>query len=185
MYERSLAITRAVLGEEAFATSLDAADTYNNIGEVYKAQGRLSEALEMYERCQTMMREVLGEEAFETHLDVAYTDHNIGKVHHAQNHLPEALEMFKHSLDITRDKLGEEVSPYMGLYISSIGLVYIDQGDLDDAETSLRKALAIFEAAGLVAEHEYVREARSGLERIDERSFVIVGRERLEPWGSS
>jgi len=122
----------------------------------------------MYKRSQAIRRAELGEEAFLTSLDVAYTDHNIGKVHHAQNHLPEALEMFNHSLDITRDKLGEEVSPYIGLYISSIGLVYIDQGDFDGAESSLQKALAMFEAAGLVKDHEYVREARSGLERIDE-----------------
>jgi tetratricopeptide (TPR) repeat protein len=47
MYMKSLNIKKAYYGDNNF----NLAGFYNNIGGVYKNQGRLEEALEMYMKC--------------------------------------------------------------------------------------------------------------------------------------
>jgi tetratricopeptide (TPR) repeat protein len=53
------------------------ASTYNNIGVVYKNQGRLEEALEMYMKCLNIKKAHYGDNNF----NLANTYNNIGEVY--------------------------------------------------------------------------------------------------------
>jgi len=78
-YEKCLAVRIEAVAnlDVANTSSLDVANTYNNIAGVYKTQGKYEMALVQYEKCLAIRIKVLGEE----HVDVAYTQLNIAEVH--------------------------------------------------------------------------------------------------------
>ena len=100
MHEKSLAIRIKVLGPEHAGV----VTSYNNMAVVYKAQGRLGEALELYEKSLAIRIKVLGPE----HADVAASYNNMANVYAAQGRLGEALELHEKSLAIKIKVLGPE-----------------------------------------------------------------------------
>jgi tetratricopeptide (TPR) repeat protein len=97
MYQQALAILREV-GDRAGEGT-----TINNIGKVYKAQGRYAEALGMYQQALAILREV-GDRAGE-----GTTINNIGEVYHTQGRYAEAIEIYQKALTI-RQEVGDEAT---------------------------------------------------------------------------
>ncbi len=76
---KCLNIDKAHYGENNF----NLATTYNNIGLVYKNQGKLEEALEMYMKCLNIKKAHYGDNNF----NLATTYNNIGGVYKDQGRL--------------------------------------------------------------------------------------------------
>ncbi len=70
---KCLNIMKAHYGDNNF----NLANTYNNIGNVYRGQGSLLEALEMYMKCLNIMKAHYGDNYF----NLASTYGNIGEVY--------------------------------------------------------------------------------------------------------
>ena len=83
-------------------TILDVAKSYNNIGIVYKNQGKYEEALVQYSRALEIKTRVLGQD----HPNVADTCENIGLVLKQQGEVEKAKDKFEEAADIRRAKLG-------------------------------------------------------------------------------
>ena len=82
----------------------DVANTYNNIGIVYRNKGDLENALLQHQRALEIRTRVYGQE----HLDVAASYNNIVEVYRQQGRYEEALDYYHRSLDIKVRVLGPE-----------------------------------------------------------------------------
>ena len=109
MYEKVLKTRVAVLGPE----HLDTANTYNNIGEVYRQQAKYPEAMEMYEKSLEIKLKVVGRD----HLEVAIAQNKCACMHIH-------LYMCTH------------------VYICSIAIAYKDQGKYPEALELYHQSLA-------------------------------------------
>jgi tetratricopeptide (TPR) repeat protein len=76
----------------------------NNLGSVYKAQGRLEEAREAYERALEIDEGAFGPD----HPRVAIRVNNLGSVYQDQGRLEEAREAFERALGILERFLGPD-----------------------------------------------------------------------------
>ncbi len=76
---KCLGIQKAHYGDKNF----NLAATYNNIGQVYKDQGRLEYGLEMYMKCLSIQKAHYGDNNF----NLAATYNNIGLVYDNQGDL--------------------------------------------------------------------------------------------------
>jgi tetratricopeptide (TPR) repeat protein len=76
---KCLNIRKAHYGDNNF----NLASTYNNIGSVYRNQGRLEEALEMYMKCLNIKKAHYGDNNF----NLAGVYNNIGSVYDDQGKL--------------------------------------------------------------------------------------------------
>ena len=83
---------------------LSVAATYNNMGMVYKRQGRHEEALVQYQRALEVFLVVYGQE----HLDVAKSYGNIGNVLDDMGKPEEALVQLRKGLELKIKILGHE-----------------------------------------------------------------------------
>jgi tetratricopeptide (TPR) repeat protein len=93
-YERALALAR-LSGEEG-----KVAMVLNNLGNLYRDQNRVEEALEAYEEALEIHRK-LAEANPETYLpDMAETLYSLGVLHLAQNEMEDALRAFTEALNI-------------------------------------------------------------------------------------
>ncbi|KAL2829086.1 hypothetical protein BJY01DRAFT_240744 [Aspergillus pseudoustus] len=110
MYQRALAGTERALGPDHTSTL----DTVNNLGILYKNQGKLQEAKEMYQRALEGYKKALGPDHTSTlrtqalkgykkalgpdHTSTLDTVHNIGFLYSNQSKLQEAEEMYQRAL---------------------------------------------------------------------------------------
>ena len=133
MYEEALPIYREV-GHRA-----GEAATLNNMGLVYDATGRPSEALAMYEEALPIRREV-GDRAGE-----AATLNNIGMVYWATGRPSEALALYEQALPIRRevgDRAGEATT------LNNMAGVYYATGRGPEALALYEEALPIYREVG-------------------------------------
>ena len=79
---------------------------FRSVGEVYRQQGKLIEALAMHEEVLRVRAAVFGLK----HLDTASTQENIGVVLGSQGKHAEALEMFSKALKTRKKALSPEHS---------------------------------------------------------------------------
>ncbi|MCL1937955.1 MAG: tetratricopeptide repeat protein [Candidatus Azobacteroides sp.] len=135
-YTKALSISEKVLGIE----HPDTATTYNNIAEVYYAQGDYDQALEYHTKALNIREKVLGKE----HPDTATTYNNIAEVYYAQGDYDQALEYYTKALTI-QEKVGGKEHPNTAVAYNNIGGVYYEKGDYDQALEYLTKALTIQE----------------------------------------
>ena len=145
VYLRQIPLAEELYGKEHENT----ATSYNNIGEVYRAQGAYPKALEYLKKALAIREKVLGKE----HPDTASTYNNIGAVYYAQGDYPQALEYYGNALAIREKVLGKEHPDTASSY-NNIGSVYKKQGDYPQALEYYGRALAIVEKV-LGKEHPY------------------------------
>ncbi|MCB8982188.1 MAG: tetratricopeptide repeat protein [Ardenticatenaceae bacterium] len=132
-YETALAILRELGNRAGEGTTL------NNIGLVYKSQGRYELALTTYEVALAIRREVRDRAGEGTTLN------NIAGVYQSQGRYEEALRTYEEALAIrreVRDRAGEWAILY------SLGLVYKAQGQYELALTIYETALTITREVG-------------------------------------
>lgn len=144
-YLRQIPLVEELHGTE----SEEAATSYNNIGTVYKEQGKYDDALKYCCKALAIDEKVLGKE----HPDTATDYNNIGMVYDKQGDYDKALEYYFMALAIREKVLGIEHSSTATSY-NDIGLVYHAQSDYGKALEYYLKALAIREKV-LGSEHPF------------------------------
>ena len=133
-YKKSVTIKLNTLGEN----HPDVADSYNNIGNVYRGKGELDKALEYYNKSLTIKLNTLGE----NHPDVAASYNNIGIVYRNKGELDRALEYYNKSLTIRLNTLAKN-HPNVAASFNDIGNVYVHKSELDKALEYYNKSLTI------------------------------------------
>lgn len=98
--------------------------TLNNIGLVYRRQGRYSQALDFYQQALAMLRK-FGDKKGE-----GTTLHNMGFLHYKSGKYPQALNFYQQALAISRDKD----------FLIAIAQVYDSLDQRDKAQEFYRQA---------------------------------------------
>jgi tetratricopeptide (TPR) repeat protein len=80
----------------------DVATSYNNIGAVYKDQGKKDKALKYCNKALDIELKILGKD----HLDVAISYSNIGLIYEKQGKYKEAFEYYNKAFKICKKRLG-------------------------------------------------------------------------------
>jgi tetratricopeptide (TPR) repeat protein len=110
------------------------AQTLNNLGNVYRKQGKWQEAISAYEQSLSTFRE-LGDVR-----SVAQTLGNLGNVYSDQGKWQEAISTYEQSLSTFRE-LGDVYG--VALTLGNLGLVYSDQGKWQEAIAAYEQSLKI------------------------------------------
>jgi tetratricopeptide (TPR) repeat protein len=116
--------------------------TMNGLAYLYSLQGKSAQAEDLYVRALTTQRRVLGNE----HPDVATTAQNLATLYVTENRNAEAEPLATQAMDIRRRVLGEQ-HPETLRSTTTKGLVLINLGHPDKAESLLRAALASYESS--------------------------------------
>lgn len=134
--KKALAIREKVFGTE----NLNTANSYDNIGEVYREKGDYDMALEHQQKALAIREKVLGTK----HPDTATSINNIGLVYNEQGDYDKALKYLHKASTIWEQTIGME-HPDTAISYDNIGMVYREQGDYNKSLEYHQKALSIFE----------------------------------------
>ena len=116
------------------------ADTLNNLGLLYKTQGRYADAEPLYLRSLEIRKKALGPD----HPDVGEGLNNLAALYHAQGRFGEAEPIFKHGLAISEKALGPD-HPVVGMALNNLAGLYHLQGRYAEAEPLYWRSLRIRE----------------------------------------
>jgi tetratricopeptide (TPR) repeat protein len=120
--------------ESALASSL------NNLGSLYKDQGKYGEALPLYQRALALTEKILGSE----HINVATYLDNLGVLYQHQRAYGEALPLHQRALAIFEKVLGAEHHE-VATCLDNLASAYQTQGAYGEALPLYQRALAIRE----------------------------------------
>ncbi|MUH01065.1 tetratricopeptide repeat protein [Scytonema sp. UIC 10036] len=104
-------------------------DSINNLAELYRMQGRYSEAEPLYQQALKTRKRLFGEE----HIDVAQSLNNLAALYVSQGYYSQAEQYFFLSLNLWKRLLGDEHSQVLTV-LNNIAEVYREQGRYQDAE---------------------------------------------------
>ncbi|KAF2175942.1 hypothetical protein K469DRAFT_683324 [Zopfia rhizophila CBS 207.26] len=116
--------------------------TVNNLGNLYKNQGKLAEAEAMYSRALQGYEEALGPK----HTSTLDTVNNLGLLYADQGKLAEAEAMYSRALQGYEEALGPKHTSTLQT-VNNLGNLYADQGKLAEAEAMYSRALQGYEEA--------------------------------------
>ena len=119
--------------------SVDTANAYANLGNLYITRGELNKAKEKYQKSLTINK-VLGSEE-----DMAGDYGNLGVLYLIRGEYEHAEEMYQKSLTINEALNYKEG---MARDYGNLGILYKNQGKLEQAEVMQQKSLTINEALG-------------------------------------
>lgn len=138
LFQRALNIRETVLGPE----HPDTARSFNNLGDLFNAQGDSTRALSHYERALAIRRKVLGG----NHADTAESLNNIGYQLQMKGDFVNARSYYDQALTIRETVLGRD-HPDTALSLNNIGYLLRTQRRLGEAREYYERALAIKELA--------------------------------------
>ena len=118
LYVRALTGYEEALGAKHTSTL----DTVNNLGVLYKNQGRMKEAEEMYLRALKGKEEALGAK----HTSTLETVNNLGNLYRDQGRIEEAEEMYIRALRGCEEALGAKHTSTLGT-VYNLGILYDKQ----------------------------------------------------------
>lgn len=104
------------------------ADTYNNLGKIYKNQGRYSLSMEYFMKALNIRKDVKGER----HRTTATSYNNIGALLNDQGNYSQALEYYFKALG-TRESIFGKYHADTGSSYNNIGLTFFNQGKYSKA----------------------------------------------------
>ena len=110
----------------------------NNLGEVYRLQAKLSEAIKIFEEAVAIQRKALGER----HNEVAAVLNNMAGVFLGQGNHEQSLKLFEEVLQIRRENGGNK-QPLVAAALHNMAVVYRAQNNTNEALKLLEEALAI------------------------------------------
>ena len=108
----------------------------NNLAELYRVQGRLTEAEPLYKQALEMIKRLLGEQ----HPNVAGSLNNLAELYRVQGRLKEAEPLYKQALEMIKRLLGEQ-HPNVANSLNNLALLYESQGRYSEAEPLYKQAL--------------------------------------------
>ena len=153
LYIRALKGKEKALGAEHRSTL----ETVNNLGILYRNQGKLAQAEEMFVRALEGGEKALGAE----HTSTLGTVNNLGNLYLNQGKLAQAEEMYVRALKGKEKALGAEHTSTLET-VNNLGVLYWNQGKLAQAEEMYVRALEGREKA-LGAEHTSTLETVNNL----------------------
>ncbi len=127
-YERCLVVFRDLKNKKQEAVVL------NNLGAIYKDQGRLEEALAAHRNSLALVKALRDSSGIATSLN------NIGLIAYDQGKIPDAMEHYTEALQLY-EKLGDNEGIATALH--NIAGIYRDQGDRVEALSHFQRALAV------------------------------------------
>ena len=139
--------------------------SYNKLGDICKAQGRLAEAQQYYEQSLQIAEQLAGETGtVEARCDLSVSYNNLGDICKAQGRLTEAQQYYEQSLQID-EQLAEETGTVearrdLSISYNNLGDICEAQGGLTEAQQYYEQSLQIFEQ---LAEETGTVEARRDL----------------------
>jgi tetratricopeptide (TPR) repeat protein len=122
------------------ARDLRLALSLNNLGELYRVQGRYPEAERASRQALAIRETVLGPDD----AAVAESLNNLALLHHAQGQHGRAEPLYRRSLAIWEKTLGPE-HPRVAIGLNNLAMVYRGQNQYAQAEPLFRRSLAIRE----------------------------------------
>ncbi|KAK5202314.1 hypothetical protein LTR41_011941 [Exophiala xenobiotica] len=134
-------ITGRVREGAGSGSHVDAVDG-NNLGALYRDQGKLEDAEKVYQRALAGYEKALGVD----HTLTLDTVHNLGNLYLDQAKLEEAEKMYQRALAGKEKALGADHTSTL-LTVNNLGRLYAAQGKLEEAEKMYRRALAGCEKA--------------------------------------
>ncbi|CAB4024011.1 Nephrocystin-3, partial [Paramuricea clavata] len=139
LYSNRLASDNGEIYHIDVALAYNNIDSYDNIGEVYRAKGELDHANNYHQRALAIKEQQLGPD----HVEVADIYNDIGEVYRAKGELDQALDYHKRANAITQKQLGPDHVD-VALSYNKMGEVYYDKGELDQAKDYHQQALEIY-----------------------------------------
>ncbi len=126
--------------EEFWPRDPQLAKNLNNIGNVYRSQGKFEEAEANYMRAIAILENSVGAE----HPNLATVLNNLAVLYRKQSKYKEAEVLYRRVLSIVEKALGPK---HRNVYISlnNLALLYQKQGKYMEAEPLMKRALAILE----------------------------------------
>ncbi|KAJ5344404.1 TPR repeat protein [Penicillium brevicompactum] len=164
MYQRALAGREKALGADHTSTL----QTVDDLGILYRAQGKLDQAEQMHQRALAGREKALGVD----HTSTLQTVHNLGFLYWNQGKLDQAEQMYQRALAGREKVLGPDHTSTLST-VNNLGILYWQQGRLDQAEQMYQRALAGFEKA-LGADHT------STLESVDNLGIIYRDQGKLD-----
>jgi tetratricopeptide (TPR) repeat protein len=132
MYRRALAEQKKALGPEHTSTLI----TVNDLGNLYRDQGKLADAEAMYRRALAGREKALGPE----HTSTLNTINNMGTLLCLQGQLSEAESMYQYASSGTKRALGPDHFNVLGT-VNNLANLYCEQGKLFEAREMYEQAL--------------------------------------------
>jgi tetratricopeptide (TPR) repeat protein len=127
------------------------ADSFNDLGLLYQAQGRYDEAEPLYKQSLAIWEQQLGKYQRTDrpplgyhHDNLAYADslNNLAELYRTQGRYSEAEHLYERSLAIWEQQLGKD-HPNVANSLNNLGLLYQAQGRYAEAESVYRRAWSI------------------------------------------
>ncbi len=118
----------------------DTAKVLYNLANMYRTQGRYSEAEPLYRRSLAVHEQQLGSD----HPDTATSLIHLASLYHDQGRYKESEPLFRRSLDIYEKHLGED-HPFTAIALNHLASLYESQGRYVEAEPLHRRSLEINE----------------------------------------
>ena len=134
-HEEASKIYKAIYGKDHYKV----AQTFDNLGNVYRHLGQYHEAKEYYEKALIIRKKTLGEE----HANVAASYNNLGIVYRHLGQYNEAKEYYEKALIIRKKIFGDEHADVATSY-NNLGIVYRSLGQYNEAKEYYEKALIIW-----------------------------------------
>ncbi|MEY3255313.1 MAG: hypothetical protein RLZZ29_444 [Cyanobacteriota bacterium] len=164
-------LNQAIVLQTQFQQEKALADTLNNLAELYRSQGRYSEAEPLYLYALEIRKRILTGD----HPDVATSLNNLAYLYNNQGRYSEAESLFLHALEM-RKRLFTDNHPDIATSLNNLALLYYNQwreseaeplylnalemrkrlftGDHPDVATSLNNLAALYDSQGQHSEAE-------------------------------
>ena len=130
--EKALRLARQRFGNR----DSDTLTSVNNLGFLYKAEGRYGEAEPLYREALQARREVLGPR----HPDTLLSLNNLAGLYESQGRYGEAEPLYREALQTRREVLGPRDPDTLGS-LNNLAFLYQSQGRYGEAEPLYREAL--------------------------------------------
>lgn len=118
------------------------ATSLNNLAEIYRVQGKFSDAESLFKRALQIREKVLGKDD----IDVALTLNNFAALYFQEKKYDIAENYYKRSLKILESKLGRD-NPQLEATLANIAELYKQKGRYKEAGEFFNRVLAIKEQA--------------------------------------
>jgi tetratricopeptide (TPR) repeat protein len=129
-----------ILGSLKRLDTPEMATSMGRLANLYREQGRYSEAEPLYKRSLVLSEHQLGS----NHPDVATSLHNLAVLYSDQGRYSEAEPLYKRSLVLREHQLGSD-HPDVAKSLNNLALLYSDQGRYSEVEPLYIRSLAIQE----------------------------------------
>jgi tetratricopeptide (TPR) repeat protein len=184
-YEKSIAIRKDCLDTK----SIQLANSYDCLGNVYELLGCYKDALILMESALEIRKNILGNK----HPQIAISYNNMGCVHDSLGNYQQALELHKMSLSIQKKAKLDKNHPDLATTYTNLGRVYGRFGKINNALKYYNMALAAGEAI-FGHEHPDVFTTRDGIAdlyldigeyKIAEKQFAEILEARIRTLGEN